>query len=93
MVSIWSIGESFARIFRQNMFNCGMMAVELSADTIDKLFKAFAGRKATAETDFDARTITFTAGGESETIPFTISGFDAELVTAGGWVDYADAKY
>jgi 3-isopropylmalate/(R)-2-methylmalate dehydratase small subunit len=87
------MGESFARIFRQNMFNCGMMAVELPADTVDKLFNAFAGRETTAQTDFDARTIIFAAEGQSETIPFTISGFDAELVTAGGWVDYADAKY
>ncbi|MBW2158302.1 MAG: 3-isopropylmalate dehydratase small subunit [Deltaproteobacteria bacterium] len=32
------IAESFARIFRQNMFNCGMMAVELPARTIDGIF-------------------------------------------------------
>lgn len=87
------VGESFARIFRQNMFNCGMMAVELPADTIDGLFAAFAGRETTADTDFDARTITFSADGKSEAIPFAISAFDAELVTAGGWVEYADANY
>jgi len=32
------IAESFARIFRQNMFNCGMMAVELPVDKIEALF-------------------------------------------------------
>jgi 3-isopropylmalate/(R)-2-methylmalate dehydratase small subunit len=88
-----AIGESFARIFRQNMFNCGMMAVELPADTIDGLFTTFAGHATTAETDFDSRTITFSAGGKSESVPFSISGFDAKLVTAGGWVEYADANY
>ncbi|WP_419655981.1 LeuD2: 3-isopropylmalate dehydratase, small subunit [Desulfosarcina variabilis str. Montpellier] len=87
------VGESFARIFRQNMFNCGMMAVELPEGTIDGLFSTFAGRETVATTDFDARTITFSADGTSETISFSISGFDAELVTAGGWVDYADANY
>jgi 3-isopropylmalate/(R)-2-methylmalate dehydratase small subunit len=87
------VGESYARIFRQNMFNCGMMAVELPADTIDGLFAAFAGHETTAETDFAARTITFSADGKRETIPFSISGFDADLVTAGGWVEYADANY
>ncbi|MBW2434182.1 MAG: 3-isopropylmalate dehydratase small subunit, partial [Deltaproteobacteria bacterium] len=30
------VAESFARIFRQNMFNCGMLAVELPAATIDR---------------------------------------------------------
>ena len=87
------VGESFARIFRQNMFNCGMMAVELPSETIDRLFAAFAGRQTGVETDFDARSITFSADGQSETVPFSISGFDADLVVAGGWVDYADANY
>ena len=32
------IGESFARIFRQNMFNCGILAVELSKADLDRLF-------------------------------------------------------
>mgnify|MGYP000662250849 CR=1 FL=1 len=36
------IAESFARIFRQNMFNGGMLAVELPADTIADLFTRFA---------------------------------------------------
>lgn len=87
------IGESFARIFRQNMFNCGMLAVELPAGTIDDLFAAFAGRDTTAQTDVDASTITFSADGVSRAIGFTITGFDAALITAGGWVNYADANY
>jgi 3-isopropylmalate/(R)-2-methylmalate dehydratase small subunit len=87
------IGESFARIFRQNMFNCGMMAVELPADTIARLFARFAGRTTTLTTDFDSRRLTFAADGSTETIAFTISGFDADLVTAGGWVEYADANF
>ena len=33
------IAESFARIFRQNMFNCGLLAVELPTDTIARLFR------------------------------------------------------
>jgi 3-isopropylmalate/(R)-2-methylmalate dehydratase small subunit len=32
------IAESFARIFRQNMFNCGMLAIELPREDIDTLF-------------------------------------------------------
>ncbi len=87
------VGESFARIFRQNMFNCGMMAVELPADTIDRLFSAFAGHETTVETDVEGGTITFSADGFKEVIPFSISRFDANLVTAGGWVEYADTEF
>jgi 3-isopropylmalate/(R)-2-methylmalate dehydratase small subunit len=32
------IAENFASIFRQNMYNCGMMAVELPAHVLDRLF-------------------------------------------------------
>src|SRR5271157_4443909 len=37
------IAESFARIFRQNMFNCGMLAIELPKERIDFIFSAFGG--------------------------------------------------
>src|SRR5512141_2807789 len=33
------IAQNFARIFRQNMFNCGMLAIELSKEDIETLFK------------------------------------------------------
>ena len=87
------VAESFARIFRQNMFNCGMMAVALPAETIARLFAAFAAHATTVVTDVDDGTITFTADGLKEKAPFSISGFDAALVRAGGWVEYADAHY
>jgi 3-isopropylmalate/(R)-2-methylmalate dehydratase small subunit len=38
------IAESFARIFRQNMFNCGLLVVELPRDTIARLFTDYARR-------------------------------------------------
>jgi 3-isopropylmalate/(R)-2-methylmalate dehydratase small subunit len=87
------IAENFARIFRQNMFNCGMMAVELPVAVIDHLFVNYAGREAHVETDLEKNVFTFSANGKKEDIPFSISDFDRALVTAGGWVDYADAKY
>ncbi len=40
------IAENFARIFRQNMFNCGLMAISLAPETIDELFSVFAGSDA-----------------------------------------------
>ncbi len=87
------IAESFARIFRQNMFNCGMMAVELPAGTIDGIFKDFAHRETYLETDLDKSVFTITADGQHAKIPFSISNFDRALITTGGWVDYADSKY
>ena len=87
------IAESFARIFRQNMFNGGMMAVELPEDTIANLFNRFAGRETRLETDFTGSTFTFTADTHRHTLAFKLSEFDRALVEAGGWVEYADANY
>jgi 3-isopropylmalate/(R)-2-methylmalate dehydratase small subunit len=87
------IAENFARIFRQNMFNCGMMAVELPGRTIDTIFKEFSGKKTHLETDLEKNVFIITAGGRSQEVSFSISDFDRALVMTGGWVEYADAKY
>jgi 3-isopropylmalate/(R)-2-methylmalate dehydratase small subunit len=87
------IAEGFARIFRQNMYNCGMMACELPKAAIDSLFKDFAGKETEVSTDLKKGVFTFRAGSLSREVPFTITGFDRDLVEAGGWVDYADARY
>jgi 3-isopropylmalate/(R)-2-methylmalate dehydratase small subunit len=87
------IAESFARIFRQNMFNCGMLAVELPRDAIDALFRRFGGKQTVVRTDFDNSRLVFRCGEDEETLPFSISDFDRKLVTAGGWVDFADQHY
>ncbi|MBW2368335.1 MAG: 3-isopropylmalate dehydratase small subunit, partial [Deltaproteobacteria bacterium] len=53
------IGVSFARIFRQNMFNCGMMAVDLEPDVIDRLFTDFSGMETRVTTDFENSRFVF----------------------------------
>ncbi len=87
------IAESFARIFRQNMHNCGMLAVELPGRVIEDLFTTFAGSETAVETDLDNNRFTFRSSEREKTIPFSVSEFDRSLVSAGGWVAYADGKY
>ncbi len=87
------IAVNFARIFRQNMFNCGLMAVSLPEETIDEIFRIFAGTDAECTTDMEKHTFTISNGKETKVYPFTAGEFDLELVKAGGWVSYADSKY
>jgi 3-isopropylmalate/(R)-2-methylmalate dehydratase small subunit len=87
------IAENFARIFRQNMYNCGMLAVELPKEQIDSLFSRFQGKPTSAEADVEQKQLTFSSGDETLTIPFSISEFDLALIRAGGWVEYADMYY
>lgn len=85
------IGESFARIFRQNMFNCGLLAVELSKADIDTLFSL--GDDVTISVDFDRNEITAEGKKKKEKLPFSLNQFDRDLVMAGGWLAYADKRY
>lgn len=87
------IAQSFARIFRQNMFNCGMAAIELSAEQIDQLFSFADVADAAIQIDIEKGSLTVSGGGRNEAMQFEISPFDQALVLAGGWVDYADKKY
>jgi len=87
------IAQSFARIFRQNMFNGGMLAIELSEDKINTLFKAFKKSDTQVSVDMEACRIMVQSKDQTKKIDFQISDFDRALITAGGWVAYADMHY
>ena len=87
------IAESFARIFRQNMFNCGMLAAELPAPFIDHLFQSYAQQETIVTTDLKKQAFIIEAGKSREEIQFSLADFDRALVEAGGWVEYADTHY
>ena len=85
------IGESFARIFRQNMFNCGILAVELSKEDLDRLF-ALNGR-VMVEVDLAGEKLIATSSDAKVECPFSLNPFDKKLIGAGGWLAFADANY
>lgn len=87
------IAENFARIFRENAFNVGMLAIELKKPVIDALFKKFARTETKLQVDFEQMTLTFTSNDASEKIQFNLTHFQKDLVLAGGWVELAQNKY
>jgi 3-isopropylmalate/(R)-2-methylmalate dehydratase small subunit len=87
------VAENFARIFRQNMFNCGMLAIELPSETIEELFRTFRTGETKLEVDFPNDRLIFSNGKTRKIYSYKLNPFDRTLVEAGGWVEYADAKY
>ena len=88
------IAESFARIFRQNMFNCGILAVELEKNQLDQLFNMQGD--VTVSVDMDTSTLTASSSVPDQkdvSCTFSLNAFDKALVSAGGWLTYADQKY
>lgn len=87
------IASGFARIFRQNMYNCGMLAIELPKETIDHIFKEYAKSETTVDVDIDNKTLTVKTNNKSDTYKINLHSYDEALVKAGGWVDFADKRY
>ena len=87
------IAESFARIFRQNMFNCGMLAIELSQDQISDIFDGFSKSGTSISVDVKTSEITIQSKDQTRKMAFQISEFDRALIQTGGWVEYADKNY
>jgi len=87
------IAVSYARIFRQNMFNCGMLAIELTAEQIDQIMQLGKAGDLQVDVDLQKQQVTARRGDKSLSFDFAISPFDKALVEAGGWVEYADARY
>jgi 3-isopropylmalate/(R)-2-methylmalate dehydratase small subunit len=87
------IAQSYGSIFRQNMFNCGMMAIELQEDALDGLF-AMKDQDIYCEVDLDRHLLHFKQGEKLlHTETFQLNEFDEALVRAGGLVEFADNRY
>ncbi len=87
------VAVSFARIFRQNMFNCGMAAIELPEKDIDRIIAESSKGPISCEVSLDDKVLRFTGAEGTKEIPFSLGEFDEALVRAGGWVEFADARY
>ncbi len=88
------IAESFARIFRQNMFNCGILAMELSKEDIDRLFQINGAVNIAVNIEQGQLTATSDeAGQDSIQCMFTLNSYDKDLVSAGGWLAFAEANF
>ena len=88
------IAESFARIFRQNMFNCGILAIELAPSDLARLFTLKGS--VSFSVDMESLEITATSDADDQAamkFSFEMNSFDKDLVSAGGWLAYADSKY
>jgi len=87
------VAESFARIFRQNMFNCGMIALELKPEEIEQIFNKYANTEASVNINLTEKKLTIESTQKKDIFPITLSEFDAALINAGGWVEFADKNY
>ncbi len=63
------------------------------AESFARIFRHAGDSAAAISIDMEAQTLNVSGGGKQKSLNFEISPFDKALVSAGGWVDYADQKY
>ena len=90
------VAVNFARIFRQNMYNCGLLAVEMDKKSVDDMFRTFAEKDTECKIVFNddgTAKVKLIAGSLSKSYPFKLEGFEKALVEKEGWIGYADSKF
>jgi 3-isopropylmalate/(R)-2-methylmalate dehydratase small subunit len=90
------IAINFARIFRQNMFNCGLLAIEIDKKSMEDIFRTFSNKDSECKivlNDDGTAKIKLIAGSFSKSYPFKLDDFEKALVENEGWIGYADKKY
>ncbi|MCR5289545.1 MAG: 3-isopropylmalate dehydratase small subunit [Treponema sp.] len=90
------VAINFARIFRQNMYNCGLLAIDMDKKSVDDMFRTFASKDTECKiviNDDGTAKVKLIAGSLSKSYPFKLDGFEKALVENEGWVGYADSKY
>ena len=90
------VATNFARIFRQNMYNCGMLAIEMDRKSIEDMFKTFADKDTECKIVFNddgTAKVKLIAGSLSKSYPFKLDDFEKALIEKEGWIGFADSKY
>ena len=90
------IAVNFARIFRQNMYNCGLLALDMGKKDIEDMFRTFADKETECnvmEKEDGTWKVKLIAGSLSKSYPFKLDGFEKALIENEGWIGYADKKY
>ncbi|MBB5225200.1 3-isopropylmalate dehydratase small subunit [Treponema ruminis] len=90
------IAPNFARIFYQNMYNCGLLALNMPKKDIDDMFRTFGTKDCECkieQKEDGTWKVKLIAGSLSKSYPFKLEGFEKALIENEGWIGFADSKY
>jgi len=88
------IASNFARIFRENAVNSGILPIELGPEKINQIFVTFSNTlDIEIEIDLDLQTLSIKDSKIKLDLAFKISTFDKTVVNHGGLVNFAVENY
>ena len=88
------IAGNFARIFRENAVNSGILPIELGLEKIDQIFLTFLdSHEINIEIDLELQILSIKDAKNHLEFSFEISDFNKTVVTQGGLVNFAVENY
>ena len=88
------IASNFARIFRENAVNSGILPIELGSEKIDQIFQLFLNSNdVNIEIDLELQTLSIQDAKKKLEYSFEITTFNKTVVTHGGLVNFAVENY
>ncbi len=88
------IASSFARIFRENAVNSGILPIELGSEKINQIFLTFTdSQDVEVAIDLTSQILTLQGSKKKLDFSFLISTFDKMVVSHGGLVNFAVENY
>lgn len=90
------IAINFARIFKQNMYNNGLLALEMPKKDIEDMFHTFADKDTECkieEKEDGTWKVKLIAGSLSKSYPFKLEDYEKALIESEGWIGYAEKNY
>ena len=88
------IASNFARIFRENAVNSGILPIELGFEKIDQIFQIFLeSHDINIEIDLELQILSIKDSKNELEFSFEISDFNKTVVTHGGLVNFAVENY
>lgn len=90
------IAANFARIFRQNMFNNGLLAIEIDKKSIADMFRTFADKDTECKiviNDDGTAKVKLIAGSLSKSYPFELDDAAKNILANDSWMGFAESKF
>ena len=89
------VSQNFSRAFRQNMFTCGTMALEVDRKSLDDMFRTFADKDTECKVvinDDGTAKVKLIAGSLSKSYPFKLDDAEKSLIQTDSWAGFDGSK-
>lgn len=87
------VAPTFAKTFRQDMFNCNIMAIEIDRKSLADMFKTFADKDCECKiviNDDGSAKVKLIAGSLSKSYPFQLDDAEKALAEKSDWAGAAE---